>query len=432
MKKYIGFFSAIAIAALAGSCSKEAPFDVEDTQVGYLSPDALNVEVKNEEILVRADIDTPDVNDFTVEIIKAGESEPALTYLYSKLPEIITLPVGDYTARAVYGSNPDAEFNAPYFKGETETFSIEPAKITSDISPIVCKLSNVKVTVFFHESLASVMSADSKVSVKVGESGSLDFTAADAGRSGYFAYVEDSHTLAATFEGDVENYRTVETKAYTNVAPGTHYRLTFSLRNPGEGDPGNINTDLKIDATVESVDINGEVDAPEDDVLVDDMRPVEGGDEPGPGPTPPVSGDGPTIDIVPPFTLDAVNDVTNFVYDESDLENSDRLILNVHSDSGITGFIVEIDSPMLTDGVLGEFDLSTRMDLVNPASAKMEEGLSNLGLPCKDQVKGQKDVPFEISKFMGVLSLLGSGEHAFTLTVTDANGTTVKTLRIKN
>ena len=52
-----------------------------------------------------------------------------------------------------------------------------------------------------------------------------------------------------------------------------------------------------------------------------------------------------------------------------------------------------------------------------------------LGLPCN--VGGQKDVGFDISTFMTLLGALGSAEHHFILTVTDANGTTTKTLKIK-
>jgi len=438
MNKYIGIFSSIALLALAGACSKESPFDTEDEVLtGQLSTKSLLVEIKNEEKLVRADVDAPDVNDFTVEIVKAGETEPTLSYTYSKLPEILTLPIGEYSARAYYGENPAAAFDAPYFYGATEAFNIEADKITADIDPIVCKLSNVKVTVIFAESLASVMSPDSKVTVSVGkagsEGGSLMFANGET-RKGYFAYVEGSNTLGAVFEGEVEGAPTVETKAYDNVAPGNHYRLTFSLRSAGEGDPGSINGSIKVDATVEVVDINTDVDAPEEEVIEDDMRPVEGGEDPGPdqpGPDDPGT-EGPTVSAVAPFDLDVVNDVTSFVYNEENPEAGDRLIVNVHSDTGITGFIVDIDSPKLPQEVLAEFGLSTHMDLINPASTDMEDGLTNLGLPFGDQVKGKNDVPFEISKFMGVLSLLGSDIHKFKFTVTDANGTVTKTLTLKN
>ena len=54
----------------------------------------------------------------------------------------------------------------------------------------------------------------------------------------------------------------------------------------------------------------------------------------------------------------------------------------------------------------------------------------NLGLPVEDQVAGQKDLLLDISQFMGLLGMLGSGSHDFQLTVGDANGTTTKTLTI--
>lgn len=55
--------------------------------------------------------------------------------------------------------------------------------------------------------------------------------------------------------------------------------------------------------------------------------------------------------------------------------------------------------------------------------------LTGLGLPVN--VAGQKDVEFDISGFLFLMGALGECEHHFVLTVTDANGTTVKTLKIK-
>lgn len=431
MIKYIKFFSSIALMAFACACSKEAPFDMGgETLMGQLSTEALSLEIKNEENLVRADVNAPDVNDFTVEIIKTGEELPAATYLYSKLPEIITLPVGEYTARAYYGENPDASFDAPYFYGSTEAFNIEPSKITSDIAPVVCRLSNVKVTVIFAESLASVMSADSKVSVSVGESGKLEFTGSET-RSGYFAFVEGSNTLGAVFEGEVEGYPTVQQKAYDNVVPGNHYRLTFSLRSAGEGDPGTIGVGLNIDATVEVVDINGEVDAPDDNVIEDDMRPVEGGDEPGPGPDQPVV-DGPSMSANNPLKLSEEGErIVN------EVSVGDAVEIKILSDSGITAFTAEIISEILTPEELVGVDLDSRIDLLNPVNSEgvdMTDALVNFGFPVGDQVRGKKDVTFKITDFLGMIQMISGDEkhdHEFKLTVTDASGTSVKSLIIR-
>ena len=43
------------------------------------------------------------------------------------------------------------------------------------------------------------------------------------------------------------------------------------------------------------------------------------------------------------------------------------------------------------------------MDLVNPASDKMDEGLHSLGFKTKDEIVGQKTLQFDISQFMTCL-----------------------------
>ncbi len=104
-------------------------------------------------------------------------------------------------------------------------------------------------------------------------------------------------------------------------------------------------------------------------------------------------------------------------------------MLNVHSSSadGFTEFICDIDSPKLDEEELSGMGLSTHMDLVNPGN--LVDGLGGLGLPYN--VGGKTDVKFDISQFVGLLGMLGEGEHHFIITVTDANGTTSKTLKIK-
>ncbi|MDE6558838.1 MAG: hypothetical protein K2K29_03010, partial [Muribaculaceae bacterium] len=58
----------------------------------------------------------------------------------------------------------------------------------------------------------------------------------------------------------------------------------------------------------------------------------------------------------------------------------------------------------------------------------LESPLTGLGLPVN--VGGKQSVSFDITGFMPMLGILGEGNHEFKLTVTDANGTTVKTLKL--
>lgn len=423
MKKYLNIFLFIALTAILGSCSKEEPFG-DDT--GTLRTTGLKVSIMNSDKTKAAT--TPDVNDFTVQILKDGTEDIVRSFRYGDMPEVVELPVGTYYARAFYGENPAAAFEAPYYKGETESpFSIKADEITELADPIVCKFANIKVTVYFDQALSAAMSADSKVVVNAGETGSsLEFTKAMEGTAGYFAYVDNSQTLTATFIGLVEDYQTTESKTYADVKPGNHYKITFKLHQ-ADPDKGDGDLDLKVDATVITEDINVPID-PDDETIEDDMRPKEDdGDDQGGGDDKPT---GPEIKAEPPVDLDKVNDVT---------ADGLHCVLNITSTTGITGFVVDINSDKLTPAELGSIGLSDHLDLINPVKpasgdqpeTDMTETLQGLGFPVKDQIENQKSVKFDITGFMGMLSMLGAGNHEFILKVSDSTGTTTKTLKLR-
>ncbi len=434
MKNYIKLFAVVGIAASLASCSKEDPFWKGETEEeGSILKSALSVTVPNTEgnivlsrpVLTRAA--APAAEDFTVDFIKDGESAPTKSYIYSEMPEVVTLPVGTYSAVASYGSNASQAWEEPYFRGDTK-FAVAADKITTDIEPINARLSNVKVSIVFAPSLISNMSADSKVTVRVGESGTLDFTAADADRSGYFAYVENSNTLTATFNGEVEEFPVVESKVYDTVQPGSHYRITFRMHDAGEDDPGSVSAGLTVDATVEIVDLNYTVDPEEDEILEDDLRPVEGKPD-VPGPDDPVNPGKVAPKATPlqptgeyagftPLDLTKVNEVTDNLYCAWKVVSE--------AEGGFKEFKVEIISGTLTPEELEGVGLQKDLDLINPG--QFEETLSGLGFPVN--LGGRSEAEFDITGFLSLMSILGEANHEFRLTVTDANGTSVISVKL--
>lgn len=437
MKKYLYIMLSVVLSGLFGSCSKENPFDLDTpSQTGRLLTTALDVSLQSEygprsitDRHVRAK--APSVNDFTVAFYREGSQEAEVSYKYSEMPEIVTLPVGSYKAVAFYGENAEAAWEQPYYEGSTD-FTIEADKITDEVNPIVCKFANVRVSVAFSEILKESMSSDCKVTVKVGDSGSLDFTVNDEAKSGYFRFVENSHTLAAEFSGTVDGVKTTEIKTYTDVVAGSHYAITFTLHDAGEEDPGTIvphpDNDgfVSVDATVEVDNMNSNVDSGEETVK-DDMRPQEG-DEPGKEePTPDTpdqpGGDVPTVQVNQPFDMNKVNTID---YDSS-------IVLNIHSsaEGGIQKFIVEIVSNILTpeelDGIL-----PTILDVAETPEDYRSK-LEDLNFPTN--VKGESDVEFNLTEFIPAMLAISTGKDAyynFVFKITDANGYTEKTLKLKN
>lgn len=442
MKKYINTLLALLMVISLGACSKEALFEGDDSAAGEgrLLRDALSVSLANENgpksVKGRRVSRAPEVGDFDVAFLRDGNDTPEATYKYSEMPEVITLPAGSYVVRASYGDNPSAAWESPYYMGES-SMVIVADEITDEVDPVVCKFSNVRVSIEFDAKLRQAMGSDAKVTVKVGESGSLDFTVADEDRSGYFAYVENSHTLAATFSGTVEGYPSSETKTYDNVAPGTHYRITFRLHDAGEDDPGFIGGDdiVVVDASVESEDMNRSVESGETNI-VDDMRPKEDEEQGGETPTPPEPDKpAPSIVAVAPYSLDAVNKI-ELVQGEDGMPQSKypvELIIDSEAEGGIIAFEVKIESTSLTPEELKGVDLSDVLDLVNTSSQPYGEALEGLGFPTN--VGGQSHVEFKITGFVPMLAGLDGGRsatHKFILTVTDANGTTTRTLILQD
>lgn len=443
MKKITYIFLLAAMALGAVSCSQESPFDSGEKGNGYgrVLTSSLALQLKGEQ--TRAANDTPSVNDFTVEFYDTADTQtPVESYEYSKMPEIVTLPAGiTYKVIARHGDNPESGWGCPYYYGESSEFKVDVDKIVDNIDPITCRLSNVKVTVNFDQSLVAVMSADSKVTVKVGTSGELTFNK-DTQDNGYFAYVEGSNTLIATFTGTVEDKLTNEVKTYSDVKAGVHYNITFRLHSPnaagtGAATPDDENNGISVDAAVtidniggdSGIDVTGGDDFEE--IILDDEseRPVEGDDPNNPdNPDDPNQGDDPTPSDGPTATGfmpkdENGNDKGTIIIDfNKPNEIVDGLtcafVVRSEAEGGINSFEIQIISETLTPSELTNVGLTDKLDLVNPGS--FEGALSGLGFPVN--VGGMSEAEFDITDFLEMLKILGPGTSTFKLSISDANG----------
>lgn len=410
----------VVMACVATSCDKEEPFVDETKGEGSVSFRKMLVEVRNEENIVRAS--QVDVNSFIVTVTDTRTQTAAWQGTYGSMPEVMTLPVGNYEVKVNSAANPDADWETPYFEG-SQTFSITEGAVTT-VDPVVCKLANVKVTVIFDDKLKAVMGPDCKVTVVACDRGRLEY-APEETRSGYFKFIEQAGnqpTMVATFTGTVDENYEENFRTYQALAPGNHYKITYTLKGVDPSVPdqtGTVTPGVYVDATVQRVDMTIDVNV-DDDIIDDDLRPGEGDDntDPPTPPTPPTpGGDTPEITASAGISFDTPNTVTDGMVAE----------INVHSsaDGGLTLFTVDIDSNTLTPEELEGVGLSSHLDLVNPG--QFAEALSGLGFPVN--VGGQKDpATMKLTEFLPMLQALGAGTHKFILKVGDANGTTEKTL----
>lgn len=441
MKLYKGLIYSFGVAALLTGCAKEDPFASPeyDGPTGTLMTRCLAPTIGNPdgiEAATRAAV--PSTDDFKVVIARKtaasavstyAETPGSVEYNYSEMPEVLTLPADDYKAYAYYGDNKPAAWDEPYYYGESE-FGIEANKITDDVDPIVAKLANIRVTIVFHPTLLSAMSGnDNKVEVKMGGQGTgMTFVPTET-RSAYFKYVDQSQTIAATFSGMVDGAQVVQTKTHDNVKPGNHYRITFKLHGIDDENPGTISTGVTIDASVEKVDMNHTIDGEPEEILDDDWRPTQGGDEPtppGPGPNDPEKS-GPKAEALTPgegqvgINLDTDNEITDNLYCAWKVTSE--------AESGFQEFTVDIISNRLTPETLKSVGLTDHLDLINPGVFK--EKLQGLGFPV--EIGGQTLAEFSISsQFLGLMKNLGAGNHEFKMTIKDSNGTSIVSLKLHN
>ncbi|MCM1291561.1 MAG: DUF4493 domain-containing protein [Prevotella sp.] len=422
----------LPIFALA-SCSQDNPFGngEYDGPVGKLSTKSLLIEYQNDENVVRPSspaklkkyVGNVDKADFDIAFIKNGAEEPTLTYKYSEMPEIVTLPVGKWSVRASYGENQIAGFEAPYFAGEKE-FEIKENEITDNIGTVTAKFANVRVTILFDTPLISHMSDDSKVTVKVGDKGILEFTKDTQDRSGYFAYVEDSHTLAAEFSGKIDGADDSRVVTFSDVQPGNHYRITFKLATIESEEKGDAQGGLTVDGTIERTDMNVNIDtdweAIEDDRNNTDPEPVNPPDNPD---TPKVKGPQVKVASGCSISLDKVNEV----------DASSIVALDVTSNTGFTKFQILIDDEDLKSLLMESFG-SDSFDLVNPPTEAALDAIHSLNLMPdeKSSVKGEKSHHVDVSQFMFMLCSLGSGkDYIFILELGDSEGENTTYLKLR-
>lgn len=421
-----------AVMVLAG-CEKESGFLFNDGE-GQLNCRSLTVDYINSGRQVRAGgIDT---GDFTVNFVNA-DNVVVKNYLYSEMPEVVALPVGEYTINAQYGDNPVSEWEAPYYFGESKSsFSIKAGEITDDVDPVECSLSNIKISVNIDDMGLGILGEDAKVVVRAGNKGELTFDKSKQGVAGYFRYVANSNSITATFSGTVDGvYIEGVTKAYDNANAGNAYTINFTVSKPDNAEPGDIqvgdgdNTGIDIDATIAIQDENKVIDPnePDDNILIDDMRPTQDPDNNGDnqggnqGSGNDNQGGNQSGDDNKGPKVQGLSD--GLVLNGSvDIDSISEFAFDVVSNTGITAFNIHIESNSLSPEELAGVGLAADIDLINPGA--LGEPLSGLGFPVGDQVENQKSCHFDITMFLNLLAALGPDEHKFHLTVTDAEGTT--------
>ena len=115
------------------------------------------------------------------------------------------------------------------------------------------------------------------------------------------------------------------------------------------------------------------------------------------------------------------------------IKADDTCMIRITAPLAIRDFEIEIVSATLNAQELEAVGLAAKFSLVN--STEMFTSLSGLGFPVGDDVYNQtliSEDQLNITNFLGILGMLGAGDHDFVMTVTDMEGNaTTKTVMMR-
>lgn len=421
MKKiFLICFTLIASTLLFCACHTESMEGIVNAK-GNLSLSSMKVGVNLDVDVVYLDSRAESEIDLSNYIVTIYDkySQRAGQWVYSEMPEIVSLAVGTYTVEVKSAAEPSNGFDIPYYKG-TATCEVKENQVTEGLE-ISCKLANMLFTVEYDESFQDKISEDVVTTITIGEN-SLQIPASESRKA--YLIAPDSETasmevsLKGTIDGEVIDY----SEHFDDVKSGVHNIIKYQFIPVSDGNTvttgGAFNISIAIDSSLtgsdESVSVN-----PGPEPGIDDF-PTGGGE----------GGDAPTI-VGTNFngkSFDISNDVLEV---PTNIKEPLPLQVTLSAANGIAHVYVTIDSETLTEDILTGVGLAASFDLAEPG--ELEAGLKGLGFPTGDAVVGQTTILFDVTGFTPLLGLYGAASHNFIIRLIDQQGLEVtQTLKIKS
>ncbi|MDE6483303.1 MAG: DUF4493 domain-containing protein [Rikenellaceae bacterium] len=409
MKKIFKYaFAVMAGVASIYSCTDEMSHPDGDHGLSLrigLSSEGVNIVTyaTDEENAIAA---LADIDNFRVTLTDNATGAALYAWeRYADMPPVVEVVKGSYTITAESGNVKLAGFDSPHFKGE-ERIGVYEGQL-NEVN-LLCKLHNVAVHVDFDESFASQLDGGTLTIAKANagaEKSELVFTPEGSERYGFFSV----GPLRVTAKGFSK--KTGSLLTYTIMIDETEanqlHRFHVSAMGVGEAELG-----ITIDGSM--TDKDHIVSVPEEGGDYGDGSDFGDGDNPwddeeqgGEAGDPSINGK--NFDISKPLTFTA------------EQAAGASVVVNFSASEGIANLFVEIDSPFLTEDVLGNLNIPKKFDIAHLAD-NLKEGFVDLGLIGEEPIADAKSTSFSVGAFMGLLDV---NTHKFHLRLVDNKGAEV-------
>ncbi|WP_337789342.1 DUF4493 domain-containing protein [Phocaeicola plebeius] len=421
MKKiFLICFTLIASTLLFCACHTESMEGIVNAK-GNLSLSSMKVGVNLDVDVVYLDSRAESEIDLSNYIVTIYDkySQRAGQWVYSEMPEIVSLAVGTYTVEVKSAAEPSNGFDIPYYKG-TATCEVKENQVTEGLE-ISCKLANMLFTVEYDESFQDKISEDVVTTITIGEN-SLQIPASESRKA--YLIAPDSETasmevsLKGTIDGEVIDY----SEHFDDVKSGVHNIIKYQFIPVSDGSVagGAFSVSIAIDSSL---------------TASDESVSVNPGPEPGIDDFPTGGGEGDNLPtIVGTYFNGNSFDISNDVLEVPTSTNENNplpLQVTLSAANGIAHVFVTIDSETLTEELLTDVGLAASFDLAEPG--ELENGLQGLGFPTGEAVVGQTEILFDVTKFTPLLGIYGVASHNFIIRLVDQQGLEVtQTLKIKS
>ncbi|MEG0499918.1 MAG: DUF4493 domain-containing protein, partial [Rikenellaceae bacterium] len=378
MKKNIVLLLMLLIGAV--SCKSEDREYDSDGQIvvkGMLSFAKMNLQLNPEfgatapaSSSTKGVLPAPSLDEFMVNVVNTNDNSVVYTWKYRDMPQSISLKIGNYRLEACYPEKvQDGVWECPYFYGSI-AFVIKNGQ-TTVIDDLVCRFSNVRVTVNYKPVFTEQMKS---YSVTVSSpTATQNFTSSET-RALYF----NPASLIITVKGTMidknklfTQSKILDVKAGDNIIFAVDYTLT------GSGVPS-----IKVDATTNDRVVNLVV--VDDDVIID----------PNPDPDPePEDPDKPKVPIIAGDGFD-ISQTMRHKFGESRVVD----VKVTAEEGGIQMLKVIIESPTL-EPILDAQDIPSTFDLAN-LSASDKRLFEEIGLiKAGEVIKGKTEYTFSVGAF---------------------------------